>query len=208
MHAFPNKRAWVYACVCAVSLTLDLGSQDCHLTSCPVCRPRGCSFRKPVLGAQHCPPAHLSPARCSFLPSNVNSEVDANGTRHTGWAGTSLRPSDASVISYTGPLAFPYSLSLDFQVIVAGVAHFTEAGHKEVVAPMVGWGVLLDVGELHKLRGRRERHARERCPAVPLTFGLQAPCHSKAMGHIHPRNQASQEPVWSTSQSKSQHQST
>jgi hypothetical protein len=34
------------------------------------------------------------------------------------------------------------------------VAHFTESGHKEVIAPMIGWGVLLDVGELHKLLGQ------------------------------------------------------
>lgn len=57
---------------------------------------------------------------------------------------------------------FPYSLSLDFHVIVAGVAHFTEAGHKEVIAPVIGWGVLLDVGKLHKLSGRRERSTGER----------------------------------------------
>lgn len=148
--------------VCVLSLTLKLGSQDCHLTSCLVCCPRAYSFRKSVLGAQHCPPAHLSSARCSFLPSNVKPEVNANGTRRTVWAETSLRPIDASVLSYAGPLAFPCSLSLDFQVIVAGVAHFTEAGHKEVIAPMIGWGVLLDVGKLHELPGRRERNARER----------------------------------------------
>lgn len=58
--------------------------------------------------------------------------------------------------------SLPHLLGLDFHVIVAGVAHFTEAGHKEVVAPVIGWGVLFDVGELHKLPGRGERSTGER----------------------------------------------
>lgn len=148
-----------------------------------------------MLGAQHCPPAHLSSARCSFLPSNVKPRANANGTRHAVWAGASLRPIDASAVSSAGPLASPYSLRLDFQVVVAGVAHFAEAGHKEVIAPMIGGGVLLDVGKLHKLPGSRERNARERGPAVPPTFGPRAPCRSKAVGHTHPRSQASQDPA-------------
>lgn len=96
------------------------------------------------------------------------------------------------------PLAFRYSLSLDFQVIMAGVAHLTEAGHKEVIAPMIGWGVLLDVGKLHKLSRRRERNARrgDRLCSLPLRSGTwhpEAPCHIKARGHPHPGNHASQD---------------
>ena len=73
----------------------------------------------------------------------------------------------------SGPrLGSRYSLSLDFQVIVAGVAHLTEAGHEEVIAPVIGRGVLLDVGKLHELPRRRERDARERGPAVLLTIEL------------------------------------
>lgn len=34
---------------------------------------------------------------------------------------------------------------------MAGVTHLAEAGDKEVVAAVVGRGVLLDVGKLHKL---------------------------------------------------------
>lgn len=34
---------------------------------------------------------------------------------------------------------------------VSGVAHGAELGHEEVVAPVVGGRVLLDVGKLHKL---------------------------------------------------------
>lgn len=37
-------------------------------------------------------------------------------------------------------------------IFVGGVAHGAELGHEEVVASVVGGRVLLDVGELHKLR--------------------------------------------------------
>lgn len=124
------------------------------------------------------------------------------------WAGASLRPIDASAVSSAGPLASPYSLRLDFQVVVAGVAHFAEAGHKEVIAPMIGGGVLLDVGKLHKLPGSRERNARERGPAVPPTFGPGPPAVVKPWdihipGAKHPRTR-----LWPAAQSKSQHQTT
>lgn len=49
-----------------------------------------------------------------------------------------------------------HSLCPDVQVVVAGVAHLTEAGNKEVVAAVVRWGVLLDVGKLHELGEKKE----------------------------------------------------
>ena len=39
---------------------------------------------------------------------------------------------------------------------MAGVAHLTEAGDKEVVAAVIRWGVFLDVGKLHKLGEKKE----------------------------------------------------
>lgn len=93
-----------------------------------------------------------------------------------------------------------YSLSLDLQVLVAGVAHFTEARHKEIVAPMVGRGVLLDVGEFHKLGEEREKYT-ERGPAGCLALGSgtwapQTLCLSKATrnhtsGTVNPRTRLS-----------------
>lgn len=49
-----------------------------------------------------------------------------------------------------------HSLCPDLQVIVAGVAHLTEAGDKEVIAAVVRWGVLLNVGKLHKLGEKKQ----------------------------------------------------
>lgn len=42
-------------------------------------------------------------------------------------------------------------------VVVCGVAHGAELGHKEVVAAVIGRCVLLDVGELHKLQRGQEQ---------------------------------------------------
>lgn len=149
--------------VCVLSLTLNLGSQDRHLTSHPVFCPEAVALEKPELGAQCCLLAHLSST------STVRAEVNTKGQGHRrGWG---LSKAQRCVChELCSPVMCPYSLSLDFRVIVAGVAHLTEAGHEEVVAPMVGGGVLLDVGKLHKLPRRRER--RERWPTVRLAVGL------------------------------------
>lgn len=79
---------------------------------------------------------------------------------------------------------------------MAGVAHFTEAGHEEVVAPMVGRGVLLYVGKLHKLPGRREG-CRGGVTTVLPAFELwdlvaPGPCCRTARGQPHPGSHASQ----------------
>lgn len=44
-----------------------------------------------------------------------------------------------------------HSLGANVRVLVTRVAHLTEAGHKEVIASVVRWRVLLYVGKLHKL---------------------------------------------------------
>lgn len=49
-----------------------------------------------------------------------------------------------------------FLLGADVGVLVAGVAHLTEAGHKEVVATMVRRCVLFYVGKLHKLWSEEE----------------------------------------------------
>lgn len=45
---------------------------------------------------------------------------------------------------------------------MAGVAHLAEAGDEEVVAAVVGGGVLLDVGKLHELGGKKQRISTEK----------------------------------------------
>lgn len=49
-----------------------------------------------------------------------------------------------------------HSLCPDLQVIMARVAHLTEAGDKEVIAAVVRRGVLLNVGKLHKLGEKKQ----------------------------------------------------
>lgn len=55
-----------------------------------------------------------------------------------------------------------HSLCPDLQVVVAGVAHLAETGDEEVVAAVVGGGVLLDVGKLHELGGKKQRVSTEK----------------------------------------------
>lgn len=51
------------------------------------------------------------------------------------------------------------SLGADVGILVAGVTHLAEARDEEVVAAVVRGCVLLDVGELYKLRGEEDiRH--------------------------------------------------
>lgn len=78
-------------------------------------------------------------------------------------------------------LALLHLLCLDFQVIVARVAHFTEPGHEEVIAPMIGWRVLLDVGELNELRcGGRGQCDGHLVPSLQVSpFG----CHGEPRDH-------------------------
>lgn len=45
---------------------------------------------------------------------------------------------------------------------MAGVAHLAETGDEEVVAAVVGGGVLLDVGKLHELGGKKQRVSTEK----------------------------------------------
>lgn len=132
-------------CVCCLPPALKLGSQDQYRTSTPFSAPE-------AVALEHVSGAHLPtcgpPGAPSSPAASEQTPVDPTAPPRTSVGPTHARPR---------PLAFRYSLSLDFQVIVAGVAHLTEAGHKEVVAPMIGRGVLLDVGKLHKLSRRRER---------------------------------------------------
>lgn len=48
------------------------------------------------------------------------------------------------------------SLGADVWVLVARVAHFTEARHEEVITAVVRWCILFYVGKLHKLRREEE----------------------------------------------------
>lgn len=157
MHALLNKRQ--HGCVHVWLSNWAHRTIPLHLALFSALR--GCSFRKHVWGAQLCLLALLSPTRCSFLPASSN-----RGKRQwtqTCSPGRELPKTHQCLCHLLCAPQLPlYSLRLDFQVIMAAVAHFTEAGHKEVIAAMVGRGVLLDVGKLHKLSGRRERNARER----------------------------------------------
>lgn len=72
-------------------------------------------------------------------------------------------------------------------LFVGGVAHGAELGHEEVVAPMVGRRVFLDVGELHEL-GKAKAATRRRVktgrvsPAefVCLSSSADVPSHTHA----------------------------
>lgn len=71
-----------------------------------------------------------------------------------------------------------HSLGSDLRVVMAGVAHLTEAGHEEVIAPVVGGGVLLDVRKLHELeegdaRDKKLTQGKESKGAL-LTLALEA----------------------------------
>ena len=190
-----QKRAQVCTCVCH---WLSNWAQR-TITLCPTLFsvPRGCSFRKHVLGAQLCPRIHLSPARCPFPTSNIRASVNASEIRHTIRAGSSAGPSVPLPLEAQPPQLPLYSLSLDLQVFMARVAHFTEARHEEIIAPMVGWGVLLYVGKLHKLCGGRGEIHREMTRHAPRLWALgpgipQALCRSKAtrkhiLGTMHLR---------------------
>ena len=49
-----------------------------------------------------------------------------------------------------------YALCPCFWVTVAGMAHGTEAGHKEVVTSVVGWCVLFDICKFDKLKTNKQ----------------------------------------------------
>lgn len=63
-----------------------------------------------------------------------------------------------------------HSLRPDVEVVVAGVAHLTEAGDKEVVAAVIRWGVLFDVGKLHELGEKKEGVSSEAMAKIFLKF--------------------------------------
>lgn len=85
--------------------------------------------------------------------------------------GTGKPPQDIfSEPSGPGTSRSQHSLCPDVEVVVAGVAHLTEAGDKEVVAAVVRWGVLFDVGKLHELGERKEGVSSEGMAKIFLEF--------------------------------------
>lgn len=140
------------------------------LHSALISGPVGSSFRTTweKAGAAHLPTYGL--ARCSFLPATPEHKESCQAAP----AGSPPAPR-VLLLEPSSPRP-PDSLGLDFQVIVARVAHFTESGHKEVITAMVGWGVLLDVGKLHKLSGQRERTRVRGDSSAPHCWYPQAPC--------------------------------
>lgn len=93
---------------------------------------------------------HAQPA--SNLPPKAGASP---GKTEAGGAG---KPPQEAFAEPAGPgtPCSRHSLRPDVQVVVAGVAHLTEAGDKEVVAAVIRWGVLFDVGKLHELGEKKE----------------------------------------------------
>lgn len=152
----------VHVCV-RLSLALKLASQDRYLTSTQFPAPEACPLESACWEPSTAHPMfHQVP---SPPPGTSERGKPQRDQTHMGW-----EPCKTHLHLHHQPRTPPRlccSLGLDFQIIVAGVAHLTEAGHKEVIAPMVGWGVLLDVGKLHKLPGRREGFTGEVTTVLP-----------------------------------------
>lgn len=113
------------------------------------------SLRAPSSGQSQ----HQAMGPCSLHPTCSQNEALLQERQRLGAQG-----SPPACLQNQGHRCWPrswHSLRPDLQVVVAGVAHLTEAGDKEVVAAVVGRGVLLDVGKLHELGEEKQRLSTE-----------------------------------------------